>query len=264
MNPSIISQLEPADSGQEASERPHRIKINSDICYNNAHQVVEAVREAISRAPGRLIIKLGEVSMMDSSGLRALLQSRRLCEQAGIALELADVSDCVARVISMSGFEQTFGLERARIRPPARERPESHAEFTGWKTFEHVAASDPLLIAVLRDRVSKAAMEAGASGETLCDIKIAVGEALTNAYKHGSPNKGADKIRLRCIVCPQAVVVEIEDDGEPFDPDATTIPDPKQMRDHGMGIFLMRQTMDVVEFRSDCPGNRVRMIKWLA
>jgi hypothetical protein len=35
------------------------------------------------------------------------------------------------------------------------------------------------------------------------------------------------------------------------------------MRDHGMGIYLMRHAMDVVEFACNCPGNRVSMLKWL-
>jgi anti-sigma regulatory factor (Ser/Thr protein kinase) len=63
--------------------------------------------------------------------------------------------------------------------------------------------------------------------------------------------------------CPESLAVEVRDEGPPFDADAVDDPDPAKMRDHGMGIYLMRQAMDVVEFRSGCPGNMVRMIKWL-
>ncbi len=102
-----------------------------------------------------------------------------------------------------------------------------------------------------------------ARGVTLCDVQIAVGEALTNAYKHGSPRKGVSQIQMRCMSCPAAIVFEVQDEGSPFDPNGTCLPEPHKMRDHGIVIYLMREAMDVVEFESDCPGNRVRMIKWL-
>jgi len=132
-----------------------------------------------------------------------------------------------------------------------------------WKVHEYEVESDPSVISSLREKATSAAREAGARGDTLSDIQIAVGEALTNAYRHGSPKKPENRISLRCMTCPMAVVVEISDEGDRFDFDNCSDPDISQMRDHGMGIYLMRQAMDVVEFCCDCPGNRVRMIKWL-
>lgn len=97
----------------------------------------------------------------------------------------------------------------------------------------------------------------------MCDIKIAVGEALTNAYRHGSPKKGVSRIEVRCMTCSAAFVVEIQDEGPSFNPDDTPDPDPRKLKDHGMGIYLMREAMDVVEFSSTGSGNVVRMVKWL-
>ena len=124
-----------------------------------------------------------------------------------------------------------------------------------------MAISDASLIAVLRQRAVDAAVEAGADADELCDIKIAVGEALTNAYRHGSPDKGKNKIHLRCTICTGTLIIEIEDEGKPINTNSTKEPDPKQMKDHGMGLYLMRQAMDKVEFFNNCPGNRVRMLK---
>lgn len=264
MNPSIVSQLELLEVGQCGADAPLVLKIDGDVCYENAHEVVEAVHSSLSGARDKIILEVGDVKMIDSSGLKALLQSHRLCRKAGIGFELQSVSDYVARVIHMSGFQDIFGLG---LKEPAsrRCRPvmDLSSQLVGWKTFEHTADSEASMISVLRERISEVAIEAGARDEMLCDIKIAIGEALTNAYKHGSPNKGVDKIRVRCTVTPKALVVEIHDQGTPFDPDAVSEPTPAQLRDHGMGIYLMRQTMDLVEFSTDCPGNRVRMVKWL-
>ncbi|MGC8862163.1 MAG: ATP-binding protein [Armatimonadota bacterium] len=144
------------------------------------------------------------------------------------------------------------------------EDPSSLAEQAGgWKTREYDVVSDPAVVSTVRQKVMGAALEAGARGDTLCDIQIAVGEALSNAYKHGSPHKGVSRIKVRCMSCRGALVVEVQDEGSPFDPDCTSAPHPHTMRDHGLGIYLMREAMDVVEFQCNCPGNRVRMIKWL-
>ncbi len=238
------------------------LRIERDICYESAHEVVAAVQYLAQRMPAEIVVEIGQVNSVDSSGLRALLAARNFCDQAGIGFRLDKISDYVARVVAMSGLSRILGLPETDL----KSRTSKDGLCLGpavWKSYEHVAASDPALIAVLRDRVTLAAEEAGADAETICDIKIAVGEALTNAYRHGSRKKGTDKIQVRCMTCRSAFVVEIEDEGQPFDPNATPTPDPRKLKDHGMGIYLMRQAMDIVEFTFNCPGSKVRMVKWL-
>ena len=60
--------------------------------------------------------------------------------------------------------------------------------------------------------------------DAMCDIQIAVGEALTNAYRHGSPEKGKSRIGLKCSVCDKVIVLEVQDEGEPFDSGAVADP----------------------------------------
>ncbi|MCL5671740.1 MAG: anti-sigma factor antagonist [Acidobacteria bacterium] len=259
----VVSKLELPDVETEGTGASFALKVSSDLLYENAHEVVEEVYSLLTSEPKKIVLDLADVGMIDSSGLKALLQSQRLCEKAGAEFELRCVSACVARVIRLSGFQGVFSLQDSRIPWPSRPISELNTELAGWRTFERVVSSDPAMISVLREQISEAAVEAGARDETLCDILIAVGEALTNAYKHGSPKKRTNTIQMRCTTTPKAVVVEIRDQGMPFDPDAVGVPNPKRPRDHGMGIYLMRQTMDSVEFACNCPGNSVRMIKWL-
>lgn len=262
MTESVISLPVLNDTTGSGKAESLTLRIERDLCYGSAHEVVAAVAYLIARSPSEVVIEIGQINSVDSSGLRALLAARSLCAGAGVGFRLDKVSDCVLRIVQMSGLASLFGL-RELDAPPAVNRDGLCLGSAVWKTCEHVAASDPALIAVLRDRITSAALEAGADGETLCDIKIAIGEALTNAYRHGSPRKGASRIQVRCMTCSSAIVVEIEDEGTPFDPNGIPDPDPRMLKDHGMGIFLMRQAMDIVEFRSNCPGNRIRMVKWL-
>ncbi|MCE5315523.1 MAG: ATP-binding protein [Armatimonadota bacterium] len=243
---------------------PVTLRITRDLCYDNASEVVDAISSSLMSHPRGIMLDMSKVDMIDSSGLRALLRSRKLCEQTNVDFGLLSVSTSVERVLAMSGFATVFGFPSIDHGVSQREVsdficPESEA----WNVVEYQSVSDPSMIAVLRSRVIEAATAAGAKSDAICDIQIAVGEALTNAYRHGSPEKGVSKIKLRCMTCANAVVVEIEDEGEPFDPNAVSDPDPGELRDHGMGIYLMRQAMDVVDFSTNCPGNRVRMIKWL-
>jgi anti-anti-sigma factor len=272
------SQIRLFDSVQSEGEARQTVKFLAELNYRNAGDVVEAVRSALSPGSGSISIDLAEVPLIDSSGLRSLLQAKKMCEDAQTCFEIDAISDAAARVIAMSGLSEAFGLDgtpsalrrdgEAQLRPTIPVCPAAADTVRGddgqrWEIYEHVAESHPSVIAELREKATDAARAAGATGDALCDIQIAVGEALTNAYRHGSPQPGKDKIGMCCMTCPRAVVIEIWDEGHPFDYTNCTEPDPQQMRDHGMGIFLMRQAMDKVEFQCNCPGTRVRMVKWL-
>lgn len=246
------------------TKAPVVINIKSNLCYENAHEIVEDVRGMILKHPKRIVLDFSAVEIMDSSGLRALLESRKLCDKAGVELKLASLSKCILRIINMSRFGKILDIPQIDMNNHQTQQLDKFDyEAQGWNVAEYVAASDPSIIAILRSKVRDAALKAGVRDELLCDIQIAAGEALTNAYKHGSPNRGTDKITLRCMSCSKVLVVEVEDEGTPFDPERVAEPDPNQMRENGMGLFIMRQAMDAVEFKSDCPGNKVRMIKWL-
>jgi serine/threonine-protein kinase RsbW len=90
-------------------------------------------------------------------------------------------------------------------------------------------------------------------------IRLAMEEALTNAFKHGNKDHPEKTVRVECIVDPQMVIIEIEDQGEGFDPD--TVPDPTEQENveipAGRGLLLMRAYMTEVMIHP--PGNRVRM-----
>lgn len=92
-------------------------------------------------------------------------------------------------------------------------------------------------------------------------LKLAMEEAVTNAFRHGNKCDPHKRIILRYEVTPKRIDIEIQDEGAGFDPDA--IPDPTQPeyidRPHGRGIMLMRAYIDRVEYNQR--GNAVRLIK---
>lgn len=91
-------------------------------------------------------------------------------------------------------------------------------------------------------------------------IRLALEEALTNAYKHGNREDPDKTVTLEWNIDPRRVMIEISDEGEGFDPG--TVPDPTAEENieipSGRGIVLMQSFMTKVEYLP--PGNRVRLV----
>jgi anti-sigma B factor antagonist len=62
---------------------------------------------------GPVVLDLGSVAFMDSSGLRALLEARQACMDAGRAFALARPSPAVLRVLELVDLGQAFEVLEA-------------------------------------------------------------------------------------------------------------------------------------------------------
>ncbi len=90
-------------------------------------------------------------------------------------------------------------------------------------------------------------------------IRLALEEALVNGFRHGNKGDPTKVVRLHFVADACRVDLEIEDEGEGFDPEA--VPDPTDLDNieipSGRGLMLMRAYMTEVEFSNR--GNRVKM-----
>lgn len=88
---------------------------------------------------------------------------------------------------------------------------------------------------------------------TSYQVQLAVDEACCNIIEHAYGAECDDPIEIRCDAGPEALTIQLHDHGKPFDPSRAANPDLKasleERRIGGLGIFLMRQYMDKVEFR---------------
>ena len=93
------------------------------------------------------------------------------------------------------------------------------------------------------------------------NLPVALTEALSNAILRGNGEDAAKEVRVRVELTDDALIVEVEDEGQGFDLEACT-EDPTSPenleREDGRGLFLMRALVDRVEnFRG--VGNVVRL-----
>ena len=104
-----------------------------------------------------------------------------------------------------------------------------------------------------------AAQQRGYDRSSCFALRLALEEALSNAILHGNRSNPQKSVTVRYQVDSGRVVIEVEDQGEGFDPEA--VPDATRTENllipAGRGIILMRAYMTEVHFAA--PGNRVRM-----
>lgn len=91
-------------------------------------------------------------------------------------------------------------------------------------------------------------------------IRLALDEALTNAVKHGNEEDPGKCVKVACAVTDDDFTIQIEDEGEGFDPalvpDCTT--DEGLELPSGRGLHLMRSFMGVTY---NDRGNKVTLHK---
>ena len=126
---------------------------------------------------------------------------------------------------------------------------------------EHLSAfSTPERVRDLRQQVMRFLSLSPFSPDDLTSVEIAIGEACTNAMRHGSPRGADDEIRVKCMRNDHTLVVEITDCGCGFDPRVTLPLLCDELREDGMGLLLMRGLVDSVEFEFEA-GTTVRLVK---
>ncbi|HET6267525.1 MAG TPA: ATP-binding protein [Acidobacteriota bacterium] len=133
------------------------------------------------------------------------------------------------------------------------------------RTRDFVIKNDLSEIDVLADGIMKFCLENNVEEEAGMDIRLAVEEVVSNTIKYGYEDAGIHFIRLHVTRDTQEVLLEIEDDGEAFNPLEASKPDltlPAENRPKGgLGIYLMNSVMDRVEYERVNTKNILRMRK---
>ncbi len=99
-------------------------------------------------------------------------------------------------------------------------------------------------------------------------LNVVVDEAVSNVINHGYDAGVRGEIAVRLRLAAGGVLLEVEDDGRPFDPLQVPPPDlslPLERRPiGGLGIHLIRNLMDEVTYARIGGRNVLKMVKHLA
>lgn len=122
--------------------------------------------------------------------------------------------------------------------------------------FEVVIPSDTSAGQAVQERIIKLLEEHRYPDRDVFGVRLALEEALVNAIKHGNQMDPNKSVRISCRLNLGGIRIEIEDQGEGFDPE--DVPDPTDdenlERPCGRGIMLMRAFMTAVNYndRGNC------------
>jgi serine/threonine-protein kinase RsbW len=141
-----------------------------------------------------------------------------------------------------AAMEELEGMRTVRLRVPAR------AEY----------------VALARLALSGLADIVALPEELLADLKLALTEAVSNSVRHAYAD-GGGFVSIAYVLSPDALAVEVEDDGKGFDPERPPALEGEELTEGGLGIAIIRTIVDEFELHSQpgVRGSRLRFVKRL-
>jgi anti-sigma regulatory factor (Ser/Thr protein kinase) len=97
------------------------------------------------------------------------------------------------------------------------------------------------------------------------DLNLTLEEVVTNVMRHGYLDQNPHDIAVTLRLDPGQLTVRVEDDGRPFNP--LEVPPPnltaplEERQAGGLGIFLVRELMDALEYHRQGDKNVLVMRK---
>lgn len=83
-------------------------ELSGDIDISNADRIVETIDEAVANGALLCVLKLDDVTFLDSSGLRALAHAQTTMDQRGGRLVIDGMSAAARRVLELSGMLESL------------------------------------------------------------------------------------------------------------------------------------------------------------
>ena len=120
-------------------------------------------------------------------------------------------------------------------------------------------------IATVRNFVAQHALSFGFSEHEVENIRLAVDEAFTNIIKHAYNYDSSRPVYIKLQFIGNMFSISLYDHGEPFDTSNYSIPNVQEQikakKRGGVGVYLIKQLMDSVNYNRNQGVNEIRMIK---
>ena len=133
------------------------------------------------------------------------------------------------------------------------------------QTIDIAIRNDVAELGSLRDRLERLGRELGIPSKPLMQMQVALDEIVSNVIKYGWPEGGNHRLLVRITARDDRIEVEIVDDGRAFDPRQAPpperLPAGRRPRPGGVGIHMVKQLVDKVEYERSGGRNRTVMTK---
>jgi serine/threonine-protein kinase RsbW len=158
------------------------------------------------------------------------------------------------------------------LRPESSNDQERTPGYREGLFFMPALYSHPKWLSVVRGAVERLTETLGFPVAQCRSITRAVDEALTNIVRHSYRNRLDQPIamyfrrahRRHDGQIQHGLEILLCDRGPAVDPSKLQVRPLEELRPGGLGLHLIRQAMDTVEFTRKGPTNRLRLVKYLA
>ena len=129
-----------------------------------------------------------------------------------------------------------------------------------YETIKMEITANPAYVSIIRLTTSGIANKVGFCMDDIEDLKVAVSEACTNAIKHSSD----DRFTIIYTMIENGLTIELIDNGNGYDTSSINEPDIENLKESGMGLFIIEALMDEVSIESqEGKGTSIKMTKYL-
>jgi anti-anti-sigma factor len=238
------------------------VRLSGDVDVAVVPELRKDLLGVLESGCDNLVLDLSDVTYADSSalGLLVWLDHRLLPVQGRLVLTGANPD--VARILELSGLVSVAAsVSTSDSVESALEGLELDEVETAPQWTEHLDVDvDVDLLSTTREAIAEIIRPLELPDSALFDVKVALGEALANAIRHGAPVEGAPRISVDILAFEDRVTFRIADNGSGF---TGLIPDSDDLyAPSGRGVMFMRALMDRVDYsRSDLGGTLVTMTK---
>jgi anti-sigma regulatory factor (Ser/Thr protein kinase) len=98
---------------------------------------------------------------------------------------------------------------------------------------------------------------------TVCQLEVAIEDVFVNTVTYGYNDCSEHQINVTIAYRNESIIVELEDDGIPFNPLCAKVPDircPIENRETGgLGIYLTKRLIDDIAYERSSNKNHLRM-----
>lgn len=131
--------------------------------------------------------------------------------------------------------------------------------------YQMTRAAELEALSAFRDFITECCARHNIADDVVFELKLAVDEACTNIIQHGYKGMDPGSIILSFRIEPGRILVQITDFGhvfEPTDAPAPNINAPAEERSAGgLGLYLIYQTMDNIDYQVSDDGNTLTFTK---
>ena len=243
----------------EHDEQRLSLAIAGRADHSNISDVVDVLGRLADEHDRCVSLDLAGLESMDTHALKGLVGSADMFRQRRKRLHLKSASEAVQDFLDRLLMSDLFCAQKEC--KAGCDSSTCNLADDGWATDVFTLPLDLRYCREARARVDQVAEAIGFNMDRRGDVKLAVGEAVTNAVKYGLTADDPDWFTVSCFGTPEKLCISVTDNGPGFDMDDLPTLEEAKVLEHGRGIHCINAVMDEVSFDFDC-GTTVRMVKF--